>query len=339
MELARSLELPRGYRSALSGINTEKAIKLIKNHFENALSQTLNLTEVFAPLLLDEGTGLNDNLNGIEKIVSFDAKDVDRGRVEIVQSLAKWKRAALSRYGFMAGEGLYTNMKAVRGDEELDNLHSLYVDQWDWEKVITKENRSQYTLKDEVRKIFSAIKLTENHLYKHYPEFQPILPNDIYFVSSQELEEQFPELSPKQREDAIAKEHGAVFIMQIGGFLKSGRKHDGRSPDYDDWTLNGDIIFWNPLLEKSFEVSSMGIRVDEKSLLRQLRISRMEERRSLEFHQSILSGKLPYTIGGGIGQSRLCMFLLRKAHIGEVQASVWNEREKKWCLDHHINLL
>jgi aspartate--ammonia ligase len=257
----------------------------------------------------------------------------------MVQSLAKWKRMALTRFGFTVGEGLYTNMNAVRRDEVLDNLHSMYVDQWDWEKVISKEQRTIDTLKTEVKRIFNAMKLTEKHMYEFHPMLKPILPEEIYFITTQDLELLYPNLTPNEREDKITKEHGAVFIMQIGGYLRSGEKHDERSPDYDDWTLNGDIILWNPLLKRSFEISSMGIRVDEHSLLKQLKLSNTEGRKVLAYHKALLEGKLPYTIGGGIGQSRLCMFLLKKAHIGEVQASVWNEQILHECKERNIDLL
>ncbi|MDF0725492.1 aspartate--ammonia ligase [Cytobacillus sp. S13-E01] len=328
-----------GYKSKLDLISTEIAINEIKNHFESKLSEALNLIKVSAPLLLSEGRGINDNLHGVERIVSFDALEMKNTQIEIVQSLAKWKRMATARYGFTVGEGLYTNMNAIRRDEELDNLHSMYVDQWDWEKVISKDQRNQGTLETEVKKIYKALKATEGYMYEFHSVLEPTLPDDIYFISTYELEIVYPDLTPKQREDVITKEHGAVFIMQIGGVLPSGEKHDGRSPDYDDWTLNGDIIFWNPLLEKSFEISSMGIRVDKKALLKQLKLSKNEDRSMLEYHKLILGEKLPYTIGGGIGQSRLCMFFLKKAHIGEVQASVWSEQILTECKESNINLL
>ncbi len=331
--------LKGGYKSKLNLMHTEIAINEVKNCFENKLSEALNLIKVSTPLVLSEGNGINDNLNGEERIVSFDALDIKNKRIEVVQSLAKWKRMALGRYGFTFGEGLYTNMNAIRRDEVLDNLHSMYVDQWDWEKVISKEQRNLHTLRTEVEKIYQAIKATEEYMHKFHSDLEPVLPNDIYFISAQELEIMFPQLTPKEREDVIAKEHGAVFIMQIGDVLASGEKHDGRSPDYDDWTLNGDIIVWNPVLEKAFELSSMGIRVDEHSLLKQLKIANNEDRAVLQYHKSLLDGKLPYTIGGGIGQSRLCMFLLKKVHIGEVQASVWNEQIIKECQESNITLL
>jgi aspartate--ammonia ligase len=334
-----SLIIPKVYQSTLDFIQTEMAIKQVKDHFERNLSGVLNLIRVSAPILLKSGSGINDNLNGIERIVSFDALDIKHSTIEVVQSLAKWKRMALGRYGFTIGEGLYTDMNAIRRDEILDNLHSMYVDQWDWEKIITYKQRNQKTLKSEVQKIYQALKSTENYLYKLYPLLVPTLPEDIHFITTQELEDRFPDLTPKQREDRIAKEFGAVFIMKIGGKLLSGEKHDGRSPDYDDWNLNGDIILWYPILERAFEISSMGIRVDAKSLINQLKESHNEDRIYLEFHKAILNKELPYTIGGGIGQSRLCMFLLKKAHIGEVQVSVWNEQTMEDCKKGNITLL
>lgn len=327
------------YKSILNLMHTEIAINEVKDFFENKFSESLNLIKVSAPFLLKEGKGINDNLNGIERFVSFDALDIQNTNIEIVQSLAKWKRIALMRYGFTFGEGLYTNMNAVRRDEKLDHIHSIYVDQWDWEKVITKESRTKETLLAEVQKIYHSIKLTESYMYEFHPMLEPILPEEIYFISSQELETMLPNLTPKEREDQITREHGAVFVMQIGNKLSSGEKHDDRSPDYDDWSLNGDILLWNPLLEKAFEISSMGIRVDATSLLNQLSLARNEDRKGLDYHQSILNEDLPFSIGGGIGQSRLCMFLLKKAHIGEVQVSVWNDHIRNECLENNIPLL
>jgi aspartate--ammonia ligase len=337
--MGKSLFIPKIYQSILDIIQTEKAIKKIKDHFEGELSDALNLTRISAPLLLRAGQGINDDLNGVERMVSFDALDVSNTPIEIVQSLAKWKRVALSRYGFLEGEGIYTDMNAIRRDEELDNLHSMYVDQWDWEKVITYKQRNIRTLKNEVRNIYNALKSTEKYLYKQYPSLEPILPEDIYFITSQELEDKYPELTPKQRENKITKEFGAIFVMQIGGLLKSGEKHDGRSPDYDDWSLNGDILLWYPILERAVEISSMGIRVDERALLKQLKQANANHRAGLDFHQSVLRRELPYTIGGGIGQSRLCMFFLKKAHIGEVQVSVWNDHIIDECKKGNIPLL
>jgi aspartate--ammonia ligase len=339
VKITKTLVIPNEYKSKLDLMHTEIAIKELKDHFEDQLSAMLNLIKVSAPLLVSEGRGVNDNLNGVERIVSFDAFDIKNSQIEIVQSLAKWKRIALARYGFVIGEGLYTNMNAIRRDEILDNLHSIYVDQWDWEKVIAKEQRNLGTLKTEVQKIYKAMKSVERYMYEFHPALKPILPDNIYFVTTQELENLYPTLTPRQREDTITKEYGAVFIMQIGGVLCSGQKHDGRSPDYDDWTLNGDLLFWNPLLERSIEISSMGIRVDDKALLKQLKLANSENWKVLEYHQSILKGNLPYTIGGGIGQSRLCMFFLKKAHIGEVQASVWNAQILKDCEESNIILM
>lgn len=333
------LIIPDEYYSKLSVKETEAAIKLIKDFFERELAKALNLARVSSPLFVRPETGLNDNLNGVERPVSFDVKGIDGKVVEVVHSLAKWKRLALKRYGFDIGEGLYTDMNAIRRDEELGNLHSVYVDQWDWELIIRKEDRTADTLKNVVKKIFKAFKNTEDYICGIYPKLEKLLPDEISFITTQELEDMYPELSPREREDRIAKEKKAVFIMQIGGELKSGIKHDGRAPDYDDWTLNGDIIFWYPVLERAFEVSSMGIRVDEEALEKQLELAKCEERRNLEFHRNLLEGRLPYTIGGGIGQSRTCMFLLNKAHIGEVQSSVWPDDMVKICEDANIKLL
>lgn len=337
--MPNSLSIQKLYTSKLDLLQTEVAIKKTKDFFESSLAEMLNLTRVSAPILLKSGKGLNDDLNGVERMVSFEALDIKNANIEIVQSLAKWKRMALARYGFPLGEGLYTDMNAIRRDEVLDHLHSIYVDQWDWEKIISKELRNLETLKSEVQKIYQVFKNTENHLNELYPVLEPVLPKEIHFITTQELETKYPELSAKEREDRIAKEYGAVFIMQIGVQLLSGEKHDGRSPDYDDWTLNGDIIFWYPALEQSIEVSSMGIRVDEEALKNQLKISENEDRMSLEYHQAILNQELPYTIGGGIGQSRICMFFLQKVHIGEVQVSVWNDQILEDCRKENITLL
>ncbi|EJP6471204.1 aspartate--ammonia ligase [Clostridium sp. L74] len=333
------LMIPQGYESTLGIRETEVAIKKVKDFFEKTLSEKLNLTRVSAPLFVRKNTGMNDNLNGVERPVVFDMKDLQDEMIEIVHSLAKWKRMALHRYGFKAGEGLYTDMNAIRRDEDLDNLHSIYVDQWDWEKVINKEDRNKETLKSIVKEIYSVFKETEKYICSKYEGFNEILPEEICFITSQELEDIYPDLDSKEREDAITKEKGAVFLMEIGGVLVSGEKHDGRAPDYDDWTLNGDILFWNPVLERAFELSSMGIRVDEKALEKQLNISGCEDRKNLEFHRLLLEGKLPYTIGGGIGQSRICMYFLRKAHIGEVQASIWSDSMIEDCERVGINLL
>jgi len=331
--------VPKGYDPRITLKETEIAIKTIKDYFERTLAQELNLTRVSAPLFVKPETGLNDNLNGIEKPVSFKMKADPGSRIEIVHSLAKWKRMALYRYGFNLGEGLYTDMNAIRTDEDLDNLHSIYVDQWDWEKIIAKTDRTKENLRDIVESIYKVFKNTEEHICRIYPQFEKILPEEIAFVTTQELEDMYPDFTPKQREDAIAKEKKAVFLMEIGHKLASGEKHDGRSPDYDDWTLNGDIIFWYPVLEKAFELSSMGIRVDESALERQLELEGCHERKELDYHKMLLEGKLPYTVGGGIGQSRICMFFLKKAHIGEVQASVWPEHMRESLSDSNIFLL
>ncbi|MEH7250737.1 aspartate--ammonia ligase [Neobacillus niacini] len=337
--MLNSLSTKTSYLSKLNLLQTEIAIKQTKDYFENSLAEKLNLTRVSAPILLKSGKGLNDDLNGVERMVSFEALDIKNSNIEIVQSLAKWKRMALARYGFAHGEGLYTDMNAIRRDEVLDHLHSIYVDQWDWEKIISKEQRNEGTLISEVQKIYQVFKDTENHLFELYPALEPVLPDTIHFITSQELETLYPDDSSKQREDKIAKKYGAVFIMQIGWELLSGEKHDGRSPDYDDWTLNGDIIFYYPPLDQSIEVSSMGIRVDEAALMKQLAHSKNEERSALEYHQAILNCELPYTIGGGIGQSRICMFFLKKVHIGEVQVSVWNDEIIENCSKANITLL
>ena len=336
---SKSMFIPFSYSTKLSPIETAIAIQQVKEHFQKGLSENLNLLKVSAPLMVKEKTGLNDNLNGVERTVSFDAQGIKGEKLEIVQSLAKWKRTALAKYEFPVGTGLYTDMNAIRRDEELDNLHSIYVDQWDWEKVISVRQRTVHKLKEEVIKIYSAMKATENHIQEIYPNLERLLPREIHFITTQELELKYPTLTAKEREDAIAKQYGAVFIMQIGDKLLSGEKHDGRSPDYDDWKLNGDIVVWYPTLYRSLELSSMGIRVDAEALLRQLKATNCEDRLKLDYHQSIIQGKLPYTIGGGIGQSRLCMFLLQKAHIGEVQVSVWNDEIIQECEKRNITLL
>lgn len=332
------LLLPQGYFSKLDIIETEIAIKLAKDTFERELANALALTRVSAPLFVRPETGLNDDLNGIERPVRFDILDISAD-VEIVQSLAKWKRMALARYGFAPHTGLYTDMNAIRRDEELDNLHSVYVDQWDWEKVITREERTTQTLQETVRAIMKAMLKTQNILADSFTALERYLPQEIHFITSQELEDKYPDLTPKQREDAIAKEHGAVFIMQIGGALQSGKPHDGRAPDYDDWSLNGDILIWYPVLGRALELSSMGIRVDPEALMRQLEISGQQHRKELPFHKMLLDGELPLTMGGGIGQSRICLALLQKAHIGEVQASVWSNDMISKCEANGIHLL
>ena len=339
ISMEREYIIPKGYKSQIDLKRTEVAIKRIKDFFENHLSTELNLMRVSAPLFIDPSTGMNDNLNGIERPVSFDAADIKDSRLEIVQSLAKWKRYALYRYGFNPGEGLYTDMNAVRRDEKLDNLHSLYVDQWDWEKVIDRSCRNIKFLQANVIKIYKVFKDTEEFVHILYPKIKPHLPDEVFFITTQELEDLYPELSPQKREDMICRKKKAVFLMQIGDTLKSGKKHDGRAPDYDDWQLNGDLLFYYAPFDKAFELSSMGIRVDSDSLKRQLEIEGCADRMNLMYHKMILDGTLPYTIGGGIGQSRICMFLLRKMHIGEVQASVWPKEIIEDCKKHGINIL
>ena len=329
--------IPEGYVPHLDLRDTELAIKKVKDFFERDLAIQLNLTRVSAPLFVDKESGLNDNLSGIERPVHFSL--YSGKEFEIVHSLAKWKRYALKEYGFERGEGLYTDMNAIRRDEETDNIHSLYVDQWDWEKVIERFERTEKTLRETVRNIYDALRHTENYIIHEYNFIGKLLPEQITFVTSQELEDKYPDMTGKEREYAAAKEYGAVFIMQIGGALKSGKPHDGRAPDYDDWTLNGDIIVYYPVLDIALELSSMGIRVDEDALLRQLTIANAMEKAQFPFHKALLNGELPYTIGGGIGQSRLCMFFLRKAHIGEVQSSYWPEETVKLCEEKGVKLL
>lgn len=333
------LIIPEDYFSPLSLYDTQVAIKTVKDFFQSVLAKQLNLLRVSSPLFVDPASGMNDNLNGIERPVSFGIKEQNERQAEIVQSLAKWKRYALKEYGFAHGEGLYTDMNAIRRDEICDNIHSIYVDQWDWEKVITAEDRNEEYLKATVRSIYGAILRTAAAVKEKYPVLDTKLPDFISFVSTYELEEKYPDMTPKERENAAAKEYGAVFVMKIGGRLKSGEKHDGRAPDYDDWSLNGDILVYNPMLDSAFEISSMGIRVDRESLISQLKAENAEDRLKYEFHTLLMNGSLPLTIGGGIGQSRLCMFLLQKAHIGEVQVSIWPEREVKKCKAAGITLL
>ena len=332
------LTVPKGYRSILSVYETQIAIGTIKRIFEDNLAQALNLKRASAPLFVDPQTGLNDNLNGIERPVEFDIKET-RSNAQIVHSLAKWKRLALHNYGFPLGEGLYTDMDAVRREEEMDNLHSIYVDQWDWEKVISREIRNEEYLKKTVRDIVGAICDTADEIKKMFPALDINLSRDVKFITTQQLEDLYPQLNPKERENAFLKEHKTVFIMQIGGTLKSGIKHDGRAPDYDDWNLNGDIMFWNDVLGCAFEISSMGIRVDEKSLDSQLTKAGCDHRRTLPFHKTLLEGGYPLSMGGGIGQSRLCMLMLEKAHIGEVQVSVWDKDTIAGCKTAGIVLL
>ncbi|MDO4440174.1 MAG: aspartate--ammonia ligase [Eubacteriales bacterium] len=333
------LTIPQGYNSPLTIRETEVAIKEIKDHFERSLAKSLHLTRVSAPLFVKPESGLNDNLNGVERPVSFGIKEQEDTPAEIVHSLAKWKRYALKHYGFHSGEGLYTDMSAIRRDEDTDNIHSIYVDQWDWEKVISKEERNMETLQYTMRKVYSALKETEDYISRRYNYIEALLPDDIFFITSQELEDLYPGCDAKEREYRLAREKGAIFISQIGKTLASGKKHDGRAPDYDDWELNGDIIVYYPVLDIALELSSMGIRVDEEALARQLKLSGCEDRASLPFQKSLLNKELPYTIGGGIGQSRICMYYLRKAHIGEVQSSLWPDDIFSCALEHGIQLL
>ncbi|MBQ0025079.1 MAG: aspartate--ammonia ligase [Bacteroidales bacterium] len=326
------LKIPAGYSDILGGREvTEKAIKMVKDMFQKNLAAQLSLLRVTAPMVVLNGTGLNDDLSGVERPVSFPIKDMGEAKAEVVHSLAKWKRVKLGRMGTAAGRGIYTDMNALRPDEELDNIHSIYVDQWDWEKVIEQGDRNLGFLRSTVRRIFEAIKVTENLIFVEYPQIKPILPEDIYFITSEELLRKYPGLTPKERENRIAEEKRAVFIIGIGERLSDGQPHDSRAADYDDWSLNGDLIVWNPVLESAFELSSMGIRVDEASLEYQLKASGQEWKKELMYHRLLLEGRLPLTIGGGIGQSRLCMFLLRKAHIGEIQSSIWPEEMIRQC--------
>ena len=332
-----ALYIPEGYRSRLTTRQTQLAIKKIKDFFERDLAIQLNLTRVSAPLFVERESGLNDTLNGFERPVGFSV--FSGADFEIVQSLAKWKRTALKQYGFVEGEGLYTDMNAIRRDEETDNIHSMFVDQWDWEKVIKPEERNVQTLMSTVKCIYNALKHTENYIVDDYNFIHRLLPEKITFITAQELEDKYPDLTPKEREYAAVKEHGAIFLMQIGGKLRSGKIHDGRAPDYDDWSLNGDIIVYYPVLDIPLELSSMGIRVNEQTLLSQLEERGCTERLSLPYHKALANGELPTTIGGGIGQSRICMFFLRKAHIGEVQSSYWLPDEAQECRKRGVVLL
>ena len=344
-----SLYIPNNYFNILGNVeNTEKAIKAVKDMFQDNLSAQLALLRVTAPMVVLSGMGLNDDLNGVERPVGFPIKDMGEQRAEVVHSLAKWKRIKLGQMNVLPGRGIYTDMNALRPDEELDNIHSIYVDQWDWEKVISREQRTLDYLKKTVRRIYEAIKVTENKLYVEFPQIEPMLPEDLFFVHSEDLLKMYPDLTPKERENAIAKEYKAVFIIGIGGMLSNGQPHDSRAADYDDWTtlnedgyhgLNGDLLLWNPILESAFEVSSMGIRVDEEALEKQLELRGETNKSELMYHKLLLEGKLPYTIGGGIGQSRLCMLLLQKAHIGEVHTSVWPQSEIERCKELGIELL
>jgi aspartate--ammonia ligase len=331
--------IPKDYHSELNLHDTQIAIKTVKDFFQNLLSQRLNLSRVSAPLFVDPDSGLNDNLNGVERPVTFDIKEQNGRVAEVVQSLAKWKRYALKKYGFSYGEGLYTDMNAIRRDEITDNIHSIFVDQWDWEKIIKKDERTIATLMDTVKVVYKCLRKTEKYMAIQYDYIEEILPHDIFFVTTQELADMFPDNTPKEREYYIAKAKGAVCIMQIGDVLENGERHDGRAPDYDDWSLNADIVVYYPVLDIALELSSMGIRVDKKALLSQLKKAGCEERKDLPFQKAIINEELPYTIGGGIGQSRICMFFLRKAHIGEVQSSLWPEDMIAQCEENGIQLL
>ena len=330
--------IPENYKPVLDAYDTQRAIAYIKETFQQEFSKALNLKRVSAPLFVTESSGLNDNLNGYERPVSFDIPDV-HAEAQVVHSLAKWKRLALKRYQFNVGKGLFTDMNAIRRDEEVDNLHSVYVDQWDWEKVIAREDRNTDYLKRTVRDIVGAVCETNDALGVAFPSLHTKLDREVFFITTQELEDMYPDKTPKERENEILRQHHTVFLMQIGGKLKSGKPHDGRAPDYDDWDLNGDILMWNPVLQCAFEISSMGIRVDEKSLDRQLTLAGCDDRRSLPFHKMLLSGELPLTMGGGIGQSRLCMLMIGACHIGEVQSSIWDRATTDACRDAGILLL
>jgi aspartate--ammonia ligase len=346
--MTKKLIIPKKYKSSLDLNQTEKAIKLVKDTFQQQLSSELNLRRVTAPLIVLKGTGVNDDLNGTEHKVNFPIMDMDNAVAEVVNSLAKWKRMALADYGISEGYGIYTDMNALRPDEELSNIHSLYVDQWDWERVITRKERNLDFLKYIVRKIYEALKRTEYTVAENYGVLRPVLPHDITFFHSEELQEMYPKLDPRQRETEAVRKHGAIFVIGIGGKLADGKSHDGRAPDYDDWTtptsngykgLNGDIILWNPVLGSAFEISSMGIRVDRKSLLEQLKMTGTTERKKLMFHRRLINNELPMSIGGGLGQSRICMFFLQKAHIGEVQACIWPPAIVERCKKNNIFLL
>ena len=331
--------IPQNYHSELNLHDTQIAIKTVKDFFQSLIAERLHLARVSAPLFVDPESGLNDNLNGVERPVTFDIKEQNGREAEVVQSLAKWKRYALKKYGFSYGEGLYTDMNAIRRDETTDNIHSIFVDQWDWEKIIKKEERNLSTLKDVVKTVYKCLRKTEKYMAIQYDYIEEILPHDIFFITTQELADMFPDNTPKEREYYIAKAKGAVCIMKIGDTLENGEPHDGRAPDYDDWSLNADIIVYYPVLDIALELSSMGIRVDRDALLYQLQKSGCEDRMNLPFQQAILNEELPYTIGGGIGQSRICMFFLRKAHIGEVQSSLWPEEMVALCEEHGVQLL
>jgi len=334
------LIIPEGYKAKLNVYETQRAIEFIKQSFQQNLSAALNLRRVSAPLFVEKNTGLNDDLTGVERAVSFDVPAIGVGEFQIVHSLAKWKRWALKRYDFYEGKGLYTDMNAIRRDESvLDNIHSVYVDQWDWEKVIGIQDRNVEYLKETVRRIVNAVCMTCDALKWEFPQIDTELSRDVYFITTQELEDRYPDLTPSQRENEITKEHPTVFLMQIGKTLRSGQRHDGRAPDYDDWELNGDILLRNTLLDRAFEISSMGIRVDAESLAKQLKLAGCEDRRKFKYHTMLLNGELPLCIGGGIGQSRLCMLLIGCAHIGEVQCGVWDEETMQRCAQAGITLL
>lgn len=334
-----NIVIPKDYHSELNLHDTQIAIKTVKDFFQNLLAQRLNLTRVSAPLFVDPLSGLNDNLNGVERPVTFEIPSQDNREAEVVQSLAKWKRYALKKYGFSYDEGIYTDMNAIRRDEDTDNIHSVFVDQWDWEKVISEDERTLETLKDTVQDVYKCLRKTEKYMSIQYDYIEEILPHDIFFVTTTELAEIFPDYSPKEREYYIAKAKGAVCIMQIGDKMENGKPHDGRAPDYDDWSLNADIVVYYPVLDIALELSSMGIRVDKDALLSQLKKAGCEERAKLPYQQSVINGELPFTIGGGIGQSRICMFFLRKAHIGEVQSSLWPAEVVRECESKGVQLL
>lgn len=334
----RDLQIIDGYKPVLTVKETQKAIKLVKDTFANELAAQLNLDRVSAPFIVKKGSGINDDLNGVERKVEFDIKEIS-GTAEIVQSLAKWKRTALKKYGYEVDEGLYTNMNAIRRDDDCDNIHSIFVDQWDWERVISREERNVEFLKDIVKKIVKAVDNTQKIAHEKFPQLKNELGTDVFFITTQELEDMYPDMTTKERENALLKEKKCVFLMQIGDLLKSGIKHDGRAPDYDDWKLNGDLLFWNETLGKAFEVSSMGIRVDADSLAYQLKAADAKDRMQYDYHKGIADGTLPLTIGGGIGQSRLSMLILEKAHIGEVQVSLWPDEMMAKCAENNIVLL
>ena len=329
----------KNYESKLSERDTQKAIKMIKDEFQVRLAKALHLDRVTAPIMVEAGKGINDDLNGVERKVEFTIRAMDEAGAEVVQSLAKWKRMQLARLQYSPMEGIYTDMNAIRRDDSMDNLHSIFVDQWDWEMVIDRKNRNRRFLKSTVKKIVNVLYAVDQKLCRAYPQLSPVVSRDVFFITAQELENMYPDLSPKERENRIVQEHKTVFLMQIGKKLRSGAPHDGRAPDYDDWSLNGDILVWNPVLNCAFEISSMGIRVDEKSLPRQLKAAHATDRMKYTYHQSIAEGKYPLTIGGGIGQSRICMLLLQKAHIGEVQCAIWPQEMRDVLAKENITLL